>query len=165
MPLSTAEVPISPELDKAYQELFRTFGPGVTTWIDVKLARRAELAKCGITARGAAKFVVRSRVDFKTGTQKVEELVDMVTSYKGEMNAAVIACIRNAVIGKVEKHVAAVPSWFNDEQRRGWQDSPLDHELDTVSFPIEADELYQLFTNARASAYQESETQARYGWR
>jgi hypothetical protein len=165
LPLSTAEVPITPELDKAYQELYKTYGPGVTTWIDVKLARRAELAKCGITEPGAAKFVLRSRVDFKTGTQEVEELVDIVTSYKDETNDIAIGCIRNAVIGKVEKHVAAVPTWFSDEQRRDWQDSPLDHEIDTVSFPIETDELYQLFTNARASAYQESETKGKYGWK
>lgn len=165
LPLSTAEVPITPELDSAYQELKKTFGPGVMTWIDGKLARRAELAKCGIDEPGAAKFVLRSRVDFKTGTQKVEELVSITTSYEGEMNDIVVDCIRKAVVGKVEKHVSEVPAWFNDEQRRDWQDSPLDHEIDTVGFPIENDELYQLFNTGRASAYQETETKTRYGWK
>jgi hypothetical protein len=165
LPLSTAEVPLTPKLDEAYQELYKTYGPGVTTWIDVKLARRAELAKCGISEPGAAKFVLRSRVDQKAGTQTVEELVSIVTSYQGEMNDIVIACVRDAVIGKVEKHVSAVPAWFNAEQRRDWQDSPLDHEIDTVSFPIQDDELYRLFSEGRVSAYQETETKAQYGWK
>jgi hypothetical protein len=40
-----------------------------------------------------------------------------------------------------------------------------DNEIETIGFPIEDDELYQLFTEGRASAYQELQTKAKYGWR
>jgi hypothetical protein len=165
LPLSTAEVPLTPKLEDAYRELNKTFGPGVMKWIDGKLARRAELAKCGISDPGGAKFVLRSRVDHQAGTHTVEELVAVSTSYEGEMNDIVTDCIREAVMGKVEAHVSEVPSWFNDEQRNDWQNSLLEHEIDTVSFPIEDDELYQLFSDGRASAYQETNTKAQYGWK
>jgi hypothetical protein len=164
LPLSTADVPVTPKLEEALRALYKTYGPGLTTWIDGKLARRAELAKCGISEPGAAKFAIRSLVDHNAGTHTVEELDDIETSYQGEMNDLVVACIRKAVVGKVEAHVSEVPSWFNDEQRRDWRDSPLEFEIDTVSFPIEDDELYQLFSEGRASAYQEANTKSRYGW-
>jgi hypothetical protein len=165
LPLSTADVALTPKLEEAYQELYKTFGPGVTTWIDGKLARRAALAKCGIDEPGAAKFVLRSRVDPKSGTQTVEGLDTIVTTYKDDMNEIVIDCIRDTVVGTVEKHVSAAPDWFNDEQRHAWQNSALDFEIDTVNFPVEGDELYRLFSDGRASAYQETETKARYGWK
>jgi hypothetical protein len=165
LPLSVAEVPLTPKLDEAYQELYKTFGPGITTWINNKLARRAELAKCGINEPGAAKFVLRSQVDHENGTQKIDQLVGVVTSFQGEMDDIVVRCIHDAVMGKVEKYTSETPDWFAEEVRQEWKDNPLLHEIDTVSFPIENDELYKLFTDARASAYQESETKAQYGWK
>lgn len=163
LPTSHSEVPVTPTIERTYAEIEKQWGPGYVTWLDGKLARRAAIASCGVEEPGAAKILIGSKVSADRKTQ-VSQTVQILTSYQGELDDIVTNCIRNAVLGISSDHVTATPDWVGPDMKKNFGQSDEDHEFDTIGFPVESDELYDVFSG-ESSAYSATRTKQEYGWK
>jgi hypothetical protein len=159
LPLSYKDVPPTAELERAYRSLEDEYGPMFFSLLEGMLARRAQIATCGIKEQGAVWAEIHFSVAPDHKTMLASEInFDRNISFAEETAETARECIRSAVLHEQDPYVVGGPPG------REMDDSDSIVVYDLISFPIEDDELYELFSRASPAAFHATQTKKKYGF-
>jgi hypothetical protein len=159
LPLNVADLPASPELENAERALEKTYGPMWVNILNNWLARRAQLAACGIRAPGGIMMEIRANVDPDSGgkTFTTHQVRIINSSFSGRDADQVKQCVDGAVLHEVKEAAIEGPNGVRMNPNQAT-------EFDIVEFPIENDRLYTLLKTGVWDSFSSMPIRKKYGW-
>jgi hypothetical protein len=150
---------MSPALEKGLMQLSEEYGPMYTAVLDAMLARRAQLASCGIQDEGAVIIKIHSVADKDTGgkTMTADGVRIERSTFTNEAAARVEACIQKYVLHETTEAALDGPNGTKMDPEEAV-------EFDLVDFPIERDEDYDFLNTGSLEAFHHRATKQRYGF-
>jgi hypothetical protein len=159
LPLNVAELPVTPQLEEAQHALEKTYGPMWVNILNNWLARRAQLASCGVRQQGAIMLEIRANADADSGgkTFTTNQVRIINSSFSGRDAEQVKQCVDGTVLHEVKEAALEGPNGVRMNPSRAT-------EFDIVEFPVESDRLYTFLKTGVWADFGSGPIRKKYGW-